>query len=230
MEENTINTENAAIIESMVREAKSAPEPGTIKAGQVLHQGDDSAPAPQVALKLKSAGYAYIWDNRTGEMSITNMNMLRAQLDKKREDGSQVFTTINPHIKLKRGSLKCMLHKDSPNRAHFTELGLAICTKSNLTSPYQVIRHMQRRHHQEWETIEAERITAEKADEKADRKALRDILIGKATGNNPPDRLDAITSDTMVEASVEKLDWDSAEVYVSDKDKAAQAQPKKKKK
>lgn len=236
---------NSAIIEQMVKEATSAPEPGTLKSGQVISKGDDDISSPQVLNRLKSAGYVYIWDTVTGELSVTNANMLRQQLGKKREDGSTVFTTINPHITVKRGTLKCMLHKDDPNRKHYDELGLAVCPKDNLTAPYQVLRHMMKRHHQEWATLEQERQNAERESDRAFQRQL----FGKASSSNPTDRLDAMVSDRAVKTTVDKamegidakypekpqetavsgqkdettggtdplLDYDNAPVYVSDK-------------
>jgi len=171
-------TENDALIADMVNRAKEAKEPGTFKVSEVLHRGDGDIPSPMTATQLESAGYVYIYDTETGEVSVTNRNMLMTQLKKKRPDGSRVFTTINPNITPKRGTLKCMLHPDDPNYFHYQELGLPECRKANLVSPYQVKRHMQKRHPAEWATIEEER--AEK--EKERDRALRERLLKSATG------------------------------------------------
>jgi len=184
--------DNEKLIEEMISEAESAPEPGELKGGQVISSDDADMPAPMVSLKLKSAGYKYIYDTRTRERSVCNRNMLASALKKKRADGSTVFTTEKPSVPPKRGHLKCLLHADDPNREHYTELGLAVCKKANLTSPYQVTRHMEKRHQMEWKTIERERIDIEKQEEREFRREL----MGK---------------------TVEK-----APLYVSDKDKAKQ--------
>lgn len=175
------------LIEETVLEAEQAAEPGTMTKGQTI-EGD----VPMTTMDLKSAGYVYVYDTRTGERSICNRNMLTAQLKKKRPDGSNVFTTANPGIEVKRGTYKCMLHPDGPNRAHYDELGLAVCRKANLTSPFQVKRHMQKRHHVEWETLEEERKDMEKQE---DREFQRRMLEGRS--EKPP-------------------------LYVSDKDKKRQ--------
>ena len=189
--------DNKKLIEEMINEAEKAAEPGELAKGQVINQGDSDMPAPMVAMKPQSAGYVYVYDTRTRERSLCNRNMLVQILKKKRPDGSTVFTTVKPSIAPKRGSLKCLLHQDNPNRQHYDELGLPVCMKANLTSPYQVRRHMEKRHQMEWKTIEQERIDAERLED----RELQRQLIGKVAGGAP--------------------------LYVSDKDKATLAIAKK---
>lgn len=172
---------NTQLIEEMMRDAEKAAEPGDIIKNRVIHKGDDEAPSPMVAMKVESAGWVYIYDTRTFERSLTNRNMLPGQLKKKRLDGSLVFTTIKPTHLPKRGGLKCMLHADNTNRGKYDEMGLAVCEKCNLTSDYQVKRHMMKRHPAEWETIEDARKDLERRDDMAERKALRATLYGRAS-------------------------------------------------
>jgi len=124
------------------------------------------------ALKVQSAGVVYIWDNITGERSRCNRNNLVNALRKKRPDGTFVFTTSDPQIPVKRGNLKCLLHPKSPKREEYDALGLPTCRKENLTSPYQVRRHMEKRHRMEWATIQEEEKRVEKERENKFREAL----------------------------------------------------------
>ena len=155
-----------------VLKAERGPEPGTFKVRDIIHKGDEGFPAAVVASALSSAGYCWIYDTKTAERSLTNLNMLPTALRKRREDGSIVFTTVKPSIPVIRGAFKCRLHADDASRSHYDTLGLPVCRKSNLTSPFQVLRHMQKRHRMEWETIELERTTAEKEGAKAHDAAL----------------------------------------------------------
>ena len=161
----------------MIQGAQTAPEPGTAVPGTVLEKGNDDTP-PSVIRSVSSAGYAYIYDTRTGERSVSNRNMLPTQLQKKREDGSRVFTTIPPRdaegtpIVPRRGTIKCMLHPDDPNREHYDELGFGTCRKSNLTNRHQLQQHMKPRHQAEWATMEQERQDRE-------RQQLMDALAGR---------------------------------------------------
>lgn len=173
MTKNTITKEDAEITEEM-QQTTPAPEPGLRGLKEGIGESGRDLPLeakPRINW-IGSAGYVYVWDNRTGERSTINQNMLSTQLKKKRPDGSRIFTTIDPHIPVKAGTLKCMLHTDDPNRAHYDELGFVTCRKANLTSPYQVKRHMMRRHPQEWATIQDEIASREKAEERELRKAI----------------------------------------------------------
>lgn len=164
-------------VEEQMRDAEVAPE-STVKLDEVEPLTDMSP------VKMQSAGHVYIYDTVTSERSICNRNMLAAHLKKKRPNGSLVFTTRKPLTPPKRGMLKCMLHPDSPNRQHYDEMGLATCRKANITSPYQVQRHMQKRHKMEYETIKEEIARKEKAEEKADKakdRKLQEALLKKAS-------------------------------------------------
>ena len=160
-------------IEEQMRDAEVAPETGV--------KLDGTEPLTDMSpVKMQSAGYVYIYNTRTAERSVCNRNMLMAHLRKVRPDGSLVFTTRKSSFSPKRGTLKCMLHPDDPNRAHYDELGLATCRKANLTSPYQVQRHMLKRHKMEHATIKEEIANKEKEEAREERKQdrkLRETLI-----------------------------------------------------
>lgn len=195
---------NEILIEEMVRMASQAPEPGTL--GQVEHK-IDGVPAMQTS--IESAGYVYVYDTRTAERSVVNRNMLIKQLQKKREDGSSVFTTVKPNFEPKRGTLKCLLHKDNVNREQYNELGLATCRKSNLTSPYQVERHMTKRHKQEWETIKKIRDDEEKAQKREEEKLFRETMLAAVSGKKTEEKIGDIT----------KEEFDALPVYQAEKKK-----------
>ena len=171
--------DNEALIDEMIRDAGAAAEPGELRRLQVLSKGDDETPVPMMASELKSAGWVYIYDTLTNERSVCNRNMLTQHLKKTRKDGTFVFTTKVPTDPPKRGSLKCLLHPDGINRDHYDDLGLPTCPKANLTSPFQVTRHMQKRHKQEYATIEAEKAEMEKQEQ-------RDFQRAMMSGLKPP--------------------------------------------
>ena len=135
---------------------------------------------------VESAGYVYIWDTETGKQSVCNRNMLQATLGKKRKDGSRVFTTIKPDFEPRGGEFKCMLHADDENREHYNGLGLAVCTKEDLDSPYQVTRHMQTRHPQEWETIDNINATAQREEDREFQRLLIQAAAQGVTAPIPP--------------------------------------------
>ena len=172
------------ILAEMIQNATAAPEPGSTKIGQVISDGNTEAlPLPSIIKDISSAGYCYIYDTVTGDQSISNRNMLPTQLKKVRPDGSRVFTTTKPKINVKQGTTKCLLHADSPERAHYDELGLPQCRKSNIKNFHELEGHMRFKHKREWEVIKAEKVEREKREEKEFQHKLYACLMDKQVGS-----------------------------------------------
>ena len=109
-------------------------------------------------------------------------------LRKKRPDGSTVFTTQKPPFEPKQGTHLCMLHLNHPDREKWDELGLPRCPKDNLRNPFQVRRHMQKRHKVEWGAIQEEITRQEKEEVKAEKARTREFqeaLINQAKPEAP---------------------------------------------
>lgn len=157
-------------LEEKLRDAETVPEPQL----EIEGKSDDveyMTPAP-----VLSAGQVYIYDTKTYEQSVCRRNNLRHKLTLKRPDGSLVFTTVKPRQLPKRGVLKCMLHPDVRTEM-YDAWGFTTCMKSNLTSPFQVRRHMTKRHKQEYEAIKEEEARIEKDKERQLRESI--INIGR---------------------------------------------------
>ena len=163
--------DNEALIAQMVREAK----PANIEedmVGEVVHRGDEGQPAPMVVKEISSAGYVWVWETRTFEQLPILSYMLPQKLRERREDGSYRFTTVDPGQKEKKGTYKCLLHAEDPNREHYAEMGFRTCPAGQLRNEHQVDLHMQKRHKAEWATIKAERDKKEKAEDRALQRLL----------------------------------------------------------
>jgi predicted RNA-binding Zn-ribbon protein involved in translation (DUF1610 family) len=165
--------DNDALVEEMLREAKGIELPSELTKNPVLHRGDSDLPAPVTVHEIRSALYFYIWDTQTGEKVPCLGYMLAQKLRQRLPNGKFRFTTKDPGIRPKRGTIKCLLHPDDPNRKEYDNLGFGTCRKSNLTNPYQLEQHMRRRHPQEWKTIESAR---KKARDDEDRDLQRAVL------------------------------------------------------
>jgi hypothetical protein len=184
--------ENEALIQQMLRDAKKVELPSELTSNPVIHKGDETLAAPMTVKEVSSAGYVYVWDTRTFERIPIIYYMLPSKMRQKRDDGSFRFTTNDPGRLPKRGTLKCMLHPDSPNRAHYDELGFRVCKKSNLTNQYQLKQHMIHKHPQEWATIEEER----KEREKEEDRALQRLILARAVGETPkqPEKVEEVST------------------------------------
>lgn len=159
------------LIQQALATAEKAPEPGSMTLGELLHREEGLPPA--TISDISSKGYVYVYDIRTRERYPCHWNMLPAQLQKRDPETRElVFTTVRPDEPPYRGSHMCILHKDDPGRAHYNELGLAVCKKDNLRSPYEARRHAMKKHPAEWAVIEEERAARDREEERAFRKAL----------------------------------------------------------
>lgn len=152
-------------IEEQLRDAEVVPEAQLEIEGK---SGDVEYMKPEPVL---SAGQVYIYDTKTHERSVCRRNILPHKLKLKREDDSSVFTTVKPKALPRRGVLKCMLHPDERTEM-YDAWGFPTCKKSNLTSPFQVRRHMQKRHKQEYEAIKEEETRIEKEKDRKERDAI----------------------------------------------------------
>jgi len=172
---------NEALVEEMLRGTNRVELPSDLKNNPVINKGDATLEAPMTLNKITDAGRVWIWDTRTYEKAPCLGYMLPAKLRLRRDDGSFRWTTNDPGKKPARGSIKCLLHKDSPDRKRFDELGFRTCPKDNVTNPYQLKQHMMKKHPQEWAAIEEERKERERQE---DRELQRLILSGQA--EKPP--------------------------------------------
>ena len=163
--------------EEMLRATK-APEPGDLKVGSTVKSEEDKKLPHLTVNELTSAGWSYIWNTETGDRSLVNNNMLLQKLKLSRPNGSRVFATVNPNIKAVRGYNKCWLHADDPNRELYNSMGLPVCPKSNITSPFQVRQHMMKKHKEEFAAIEQQR-----NDQKEARR--EDLMASMIKQGNP---------------------------------------------
>ena len=173
-----MTTNNNPAIEEMMRDAEMADEPGDLKAGKVISATADMTMSTS---ELQSAGYVYVYDNRTGDRSVVNRNMLQQQLEKRREDGSFAFSTRKPEgVEPATGTLKCFLHEDDPNREKYDRMGIVRCRKSNFFTELDRERHLRFRHPRAWATLESERTRGERDAERLERIALTETIRNMA--------------------------------------------------
>ena len=182
MEDSQVITEeesNDTLIQEMLRDAETAEVSSEIKEHPVINEGTSEMPAPMVAKEISSAGYRYVYNRVTGEKIPVLYYMVPQVLRKKDASGKLRFTVYNPGVKQKKGTHKCWLHPDSPNRDHFDELGFRSCKKANLINPYQVTQHMKRKHPQEFAAIEEERKERERQEDRKLQQVLLKGIAGK---------------------------------------------------
>ena len=175
---NKLDPEREKLIQEMLRDAEGRKTelPSELDREPVLHRGDADLPAPMVKSRVSSAGYVMVWDSRTYVKAPVLYYMLPQILRQRRLDGSYRWTTNDPGVLPQRGTFKCFLHREDPNRPHYDELGFRVCPKENITNPYQVTQHMKSKHRAEWAAIEEERRQKERLED----RQLQQFLLTKA--------------------------------------------------
>jgi hypothetical protein len=146
--------------------------------------------------------------------------MLLFKLRHRNAFGEYIWSTTPPGIEPEKGEYKCILHPDDPHREEYKALGFNRCSKSNLTSPYQVRRHMMKRHKVEWEAIDQARKDAERVEDRATQRAMMEAIKGiKATEVLTDETIPIIAEAVVAEAEEKVFGTPEAPLYVSDKDK-----------
>ncbi len=187
-ETTSVNMVDGKSVEELALDAESAIRDG-------MKNDDTVAIESGLAGKVEmlDAGHSWVYDVRNYQRSKINNNMLRSQLQKTDTDvtsahyGRRVFTTENLEAKGLRpvkGTFKCFLHKDSPDREKWNQMGYAVCPAGSLASPSNQESHAKRTHKAEWAAIqaEAERTRQQKADQLAD---LNIAALLRAQGITP---------------------------------------------
>jgi len=162
-----ISQESAELIEQMMRESKI--EPGTVL---------DHGATPMIVKSVEGADKVTVYDTETGQSSSILYYMLPNALKKKRPNGKPYFSTKQTVIP-KAGNMKCWLHPKYARREEFDALGLPTCNKSNLTNEFQVRRHMQKRHPQEWATIQEVENQKRNAEERKFQQSVITAMTGE---------------------------------------------------
>ena len=168
---NSTEQDNEVLIAEMLRDAEKATVPSE-EEDPVIHRGDDVLGAPMVVKEISNAGYVYVYDTHSYDKIPILSYMLAQKLRQKRPDGSYRFTATDPKKLPIRGTIKCLLHPDRPEREYYNSLGFRTCQKSNLTNDYQLKQHMRKKHPQEWAAIEEYRKEKERAEDRALQKLL----------------------------------------------------------
>ena len=161
----------------------AALEPGDVQAGDYVRKPaaeteDKPELAGMVVADMVSAGWTTLYDTITREPSTVNNNMKAAQLKVRRPDGTLVFTDVKPSEGPRRGSIKCFLHEDQPDRPRYAAMGFDACAKATLPNQFQAENHARNKHRDEWNAVEAEQKSRERREDRESQQALFRAVAG----------------------------------------------------
>ena len=89
--------------------------------------------------------------------------------------GQPVFSRTPVH-EVEQGHSMCLLHPERPERPLYQSMGLPPCMTSSFASEYEVERHMQTKHKNEWKAIQALTEKGEKAEAKTIQQATLEAM------------------------------------------------------
>ena len=95
--------------------------------------------------------------------------------------GKLVFS-LQPTKPFVRGSYKCLLHPDLPERAKYDTWGLPVCKSAHIASPEEVRRHMAHKHRSEWAQIQHMQEQAEKEEDRRQAREMQAAMLAALKG------------------------------------------------
>jgi len=191
-------------LDARIKEAEVDGPVHEFRTGDSLHRESPDLPVDINVVEVKGGKYYRMWhaEDLTERLIHVNLmnNAVNARFTEKHEPlrharkGDRVFVFERPAARPPELLNRCRLHPNDPERAEWDKMGLPVCKKP-LANPYEVDRHMQKKHSTAWGTIERDRLKAERDE---DRQAQRVMMDALARGVAP-----SPTANDVVEASPE---------------------------
>ena len=202
-------------LEQRLAEAESDGPVHEFGAGDALHTETADLPLDVTVVEQHGGKYYTMWHTEELTERLIHVNQMAGVMKRRypadavlvyARPGGKVFTVDRPKHRPPELVNFCRLHPDDPDRERWNAMGLPRCAKS-LANPYEVDRHMQKKHATAWGTIERERLRAERDE---DRKAQRVMMetLTKQTLEDP-----SFTEISPRDVEVVK-DWKDAAVGV----------------
>jgi len=163
-------------------------------AGDVLHHETADLPVEMHIVEQRGGKYYQMWHAEDGTERLIHVNLmngvLKMRFNERHEPllhgrrGGRIFVFDRPTHRPREMVNFCRLHPNDPDRSDWDLMGLPVCKKP-LANPYEVDRHMQKKHSTAWGTIERERTKLERDE---DRKAQHVMMqaIGRTAAPTPP--------------------------------------------
>lgn len=131
-----------------------------------------------------------IWSMQNGEEISIARKLLENTLRKTLPDGRYAFTARKEEAPVyRKGTLKCFLHPESPEREILNEIGLSgiTCPAASIANAHSKRIHAQHRHKQEWEAFSDYLASQEREEDREQRRMQLDATLaiaGQAAGNS----------------------------------------------
>lgn len=145
------DAESEVEYEDMLQERREFIEEHSGELQRLLNENGGGSESALGGMQLTSTGgMVDIYNRASGEKAMVTYDQLKARLKVRFDSthhmvGQRVWQRAKMTPKIV-GVLKCPLHVEHDERAHWDAYGLPICRKHNLVSQYQVDRHVKLKH------------------------------------------------------------------------------------
>ncbi len=194
-------------LEQRIQEAERDGPVHEYKSGDNLMPETAELPIESTFIEVRGGKYYRMWHTEDLDERLIHVNLMATtikqtfSLDRKdlrnARPGSKIFSFDKPVARPIELINKCRLHPQDPERPSWDLMGLPTCSKP-LANPYEVDRHMQKKHATAWGAIERDRLSKERLE---DRKAQQAMMEAIGRSLSPTEALDAI-ADPSIPAKV----------------------------
>ena len=175
------------------------------KQGDILNHPTEEVPAAFRLSSLKFKGYVPVWDTLTGREALQPWWLLWQTMRKTREDGSLVWTRVNPKILPDHGQdFTCPLNPEAEDDMRFSGLkgmGFKNCKKKHIPYMDALLQHIKKSHKRAWDAIESTRQERERQEYISLTKegiATQNRFMEALLKNNMGAELDTATGEVTV--------------------------------
>lgn len=175
-----------AKIAAYIDQLKDAP-PGSVDVDKLPTFDGAEFNKPLTAFESTPDAYIPVWSQIDGGKSIVLVSMLTTQLKKKVPQDTHIKPelwgkpafSLQPTFKPVRDEMLCMLHPDHPMREELDEMGLRgiTCSKWNIPTEKDVMKHFERRHTDSFDTYTAAIGKAERDEDRAFQREMLESIV-----------------------------------------------------
>ena len=172
-------------IDQRIAEAETDGPVHEYKTGDNLQLETPEVPLESNFVEIKGGKYYRMWhaedlDERLIQVNLMN-SVLKQRFPATRKDlrnarpGDKIFVFEQPKARPPELLNRCRLHPKDPDRGNWDAMGLPTCSKP-LANPYEVDRHMQKKHSTAWGAIERDRLRSERDEDRLAQRVMMEAI------------------------------------------------------
>lgn len=181
-------------LDQRIKEAEMDGPVHEYKAGDNLQQETHEVPLESNFVEVKGGKYYRMWHAEDLDERLIHVNLMNNALRQRfpasekglrhARPGDKMFVFERPVARPPELINRCRLHPNDPDRPEWDKMGLPTCSKP-LANPYEVDRHMQKKHSTAWGAIERERTRRERDEDRLAQRTMMEAIGGVVAPQAP---------------------------------------------